>query len=214
MAEIDVLLEGYTRFYTQNLKAGGKLFQNLAINGQSPKTLVIACSDSRVDPSVITDSGPGDIFVIRNVANLVPPHEGNYDSCHGTSAAIEFAVDNLEIKNIIVMGHSRCAGIHALLHSTIANRNNSYIHSWINIAQKAKEKILKKTFTSEDEKLSCCEKEAIRVSMENLMTFPLIKNNVEQGKLTIHGWYFSIFNHSLQILDKDTDQFKEFTCEG
>ena len=156
MAEIEVLLEGYKRFYARNSQAGGSFFQNLATNGQPTKTLVIACSDSRVDPSIITDSSPGDIFVIRNVANIVPPYQENYDSYHGTSAAIEFALNNLKVKNIIIMGHSRCAGIHALLYSTIAPGKNNYIQAWVNIVEQARNKVLKEHFASEDERLSCC----------------------------------------------------------
>lgn len=214
MAEIEDLLEGYKRFYARNLQVGGNFFQNLATNGQSAETLIIACSDSRVDPSIITNAIPGDIFVIRNVANLVPPHKENCNSYHGTSAAIEFAVNYLKVKNIIIMGHSRCAGIHALLHSTTNPDTNSYVHSWVNIAEKAKEKILNQYFTTDEERISCCEKEAIHVSLENLLTFPFIKDRVEQGDLTLYGWYFSIFDHCLQILDKNTGEFKEFYCEA
>jgi carbonic anhydrase len=210
MAEIEVLLEGYKRFCAKDSSINRDILKKLAVQGQSPKTLVIACSDSRVDPSIITDSDLGDIFVIRNVANLVPPFEDNYDSYHGTSAAIEFAVNNLQVKNIIVMGHSRCAGIHALLHSTTAPTQNSYVQAWMNIAQKAKDHVLNQSFKSEEEKIACCEREAIRVSLENLMTFSWVKEKVNQGELTLHGWYFSIFDHCLQILDDQTGTFREF----
>lgn len=213
MAEIEVLLEGYKRFYANNSKAGGEFFKHLATNGQSPKTLVIACSDSRVDPSIITDAGPGDIFVIRNVASLVPPFQESYDSYHGTSAAIEFAVNNLNVENIIVMGHSQCAGINALLYSTIDAREKSYIHAWVNIAEKARDKVLQGSFSNEDQRITCCEKEAIHVSLGNLMTFPWVKEKVENNKLTLHGWYFSIFDRCLQILDANTGKFGNFVVE-
>lgn len=210
MAEIDTLLEGYKRFYARNSYADAAIFKQLATEGQSSKTLIIACSDSRVDPSIITDAGPGDIFAIRNVANLVPPYQNNYDSYHGTSAAIEFAIRNLKVENVIVMGHSRCAGIHALLNSTTKGDNKSYVDAWVNIAKKAKDQVDHQTFASADERQTCCEKESILVSLENLMTFPWVKEQVDKKALTLHGWYFSIFDRCLQILDKTSGTFQKF----
>ncbi len=207
MVAIIELIKGYKRFYTQNFVKDKELYENLASNGQFPKTLVIACSDSRADPSIVMDTKPGDIFVIRNVANLVPPCEaGTASSYHGTSAALEFAVNNIKVEHIIVLGHGGCAGIHALLHSEISEDEYSFIHSWMQIAKKAKENTLAKT-CSEHEKQDICEKEAICDSLNNLMTFPWIKDGVENKTLQLHGWHLSIDDGSLMAWDGASEKF-------
>ena len=135
--EIEELLAGYAKFLEQD----GELFKKLA-KGQAPKTMVIACSDSRVDPVTIFGVQPGEIFVVRNVAALVPPYVENYDRHHGTSAAIEFAVRHLKVSKIIVMGHSECGGIKYLLNPPKKESYESFIGPWVNIAKEAKEKVV------------------------------------------------------------------------
>jgi len=193
MAEIDKLIQGYKDFYKLHFQVDKSLYATLA-DSQNPKTLIISCSDSRADPAIITNADAGDIFAIRNVANLVPPYERDDHSHHGVSAALEFAVRYLEIENIVILGHSKCAGIKALVDSeTSKNKEGEFIDNWVKIAKKAKEKAMK----SNDDKYHVCEKEGILVSLENLMTFPWIKKRVDAKTLQLHGWYFCVSDGSL-----------------
>lgn len=197
MVKISTLLSGYQNFYQKYFIENTEVFERLVKEGQSPQTLVIACSDSRVDPSILMDTKPGDIFVIRNVANLVPPYESEIGGCHGTSAAIEYAVCHLGVENIIVLGHSDCGGIKALMDDE--QKDETFIDTWLYIADKAKYEALK---AGHDQHKACelCEKESIRISISNMMTFPFIKERVETGKLELHGWYFNLNSGSLELV--------------
>lgn len=209
MAKIEELLEGYKEFYHEYFESGDPLYQHLTEIGQFPKTLIIACSDSRVDPSIITNAEPGDIFVIRNVANLVPPYETDETTYHGVSAALEFAVCMLEVECIVVLGHSHCAGIKALLNSDKMH-DTDFIKNWVNIGQKAKEKLLSNhPEKSTDELQDHCEQEGILLSLENLLTFPWIKSRTEAGTLKLHGWYFTIENGHLNQYDPEAKTFQK-----
>ncbi|MDS4019339.1 MAG: carbonic anhydrase [Candidatus Competibacter sp.] len=185
-----------------------ELFNRLAMQGQTPRTLLIGCSDSRVDPAILTDSAPGDLFVIRNVANLVPPHEttGRY---HGTSAALEFAVCNLKVSNIIILGHSRCGGIRALLEGYGENdEGEGFIAPWVKIAASARDEVLRRWPDASNEfKQRACERAGIRASLNNLMTFPFIRQRVEQGQLKLYGWYYDLENGELMQYDPEKDRF-------
>ncbi|MGB5063911.1 MAG: carbonic anhydrase, partial [Candidatus Competibacter sp.] len=144
MSDIHELLKGFQRFRVKSFEPNRELFNRLAMQGQTPGTLLIGCSDSRVDPAILTDSAPGDLFVVRNVASLVPPYEttGRY---HGTSAALEFAVCNLHVHNIIVLGHSHCGGISALLDGYGENdEGEGYIAPWVRIAAPARDEVLRR----------------------------------------------------------------------
>ncbi|HEY8117688.1 MAG TPA: carbonic anhydrase [Methylophilaceae bacterium] len=208
MTEINKLIEGYKRF-RDNYFVGDKreqLFAELS-QGQNPNTLVIACSDSRVDPAIIMDSKPGDLFVIRNVANLVPPYEigGGY---HGVSAALEFAVRYLKVEHVIVLGHQHCGGIKSLVSGMPEGERSEFIQSWVNIAQNARQSVLKELpHASENEQLCACEKASILVSLENLRTFPWVRQAVSEGKLNLHGWYFDIDKGALSAHDQNTSSF-------
>lgn len=205
MAEVKALIEGYRKFYARYYASGDPLYRELSAHGQSPKTLVIACSDSRVDPSIITKSGPGDIFVVRNVANLVPPYGPDVASLHGVSAALEFAVRILEVKHIVILGHSDCAGIAALLEPGKTD-NTDFIGLWVNIAAKAREKTLSERQPDEcpREVQHRCEKESILLSLSNLTGFPWVRTRVKAGTLTLHGWYFSM--NDGRLLEYDPGQ--------
>ncbi len=207
MDTIEKLLDGYRLFHKQFFEQDNSPYQHLR-DGQSPGTLFIACSDSRTDPAIITHSDPGELFVIRNVANMVPPYQPGTESLHGVSAALEFGVCHLEIKNIIVMGHSGCAGIRALCEgiSPPNETEQSFIEPWVNIGSKARN-IAATKYTDKKAQYSCCEQEAIKLSIENLMSFPWIKNRVSSGHLQLHGWYFCIEDGSLLLLDKTTNEF-------
>jgi len=185
------LIEGFQRFRDRHFGNDGEQFHDLVQFGQTPKALVVACCDSRVDPALVLDCAPGDLFVIRNVANLVPPAE-NQGHYHGTSAALEFGVRNLGVPHIIVLGHAQCGGIHALLEGSV-EKNESFIAEWMGIAEAARKKVEKELVGASDKlRHRACEQQAILVSLNNLMTFSWIRERVEQGKLALHGWYFDI----------------------
>jgi carbonic anhydrase len=209
MTEIDKLIQGYKRFH-DNYFVGDEheqLFAELS-QGQNPSTLVIACSDSRVDPAIIMDSKPGDLFVIRNVANLVPPYEigGGY---HGVSAALEFAVRYLNVEHVIVLGHQHCGGIRTLVSGMPVDAPSEFIQSWVNIAQSAKQRVLKEMpHASAEQHMCACEKASILVSMENLRTFPWVVQAVKEGKLKLHGWYFDIESGTLSAHDPKLARFE------
>ena len=194
MAEVKKLLEGYQEFYDEQTANGGKLFDELS-KGQSPKTLIISCSDSRISPVTLTKANPGDVFIIRNVANLVPPYQPDKDSLHGVSAALEFGVCHLEVKHLVVMGHSGCGGIKALREGIEPppGEDFSFIAPWMQLAKTAK-------CDAQHE----CEQGAIKVSLGNLESFPWIKSRIEQGTLNLHGWYFRIEDGKLLTLEGDS----------
>lgn len=199
MTKISKLIEGYRRFYDTYFVEHPDVYQTLLKNGQSPKTLVIACSDSRVDPAIILDTKPGDIFVIRNVANLVPPYEPNTNAHHGISSAIEYAVQCLKVENILIMGHEDCGGIQTLLETGTDPHEHPFITHWLEIVKQAKE-IAHHKHTDEEKMCEVCAKEAIRISIHNLMTFPFIKERVEQDQLEVQGWYFNLDTGKIDIV--------------
>lgn len=203
---IDKLLAGFQRFRERFFQKEIALFRQLATQGQSPRVAVVACCDARVDPAIITDCAPGDLFTLRNVANLVPPNEpeGVY---HGTSAALEFAVCMLGVEHIVVMGHAQCGGIAALLAD--AHNGNRFIDAWMNIAREAREHVLADaTLVTPAERAHACELDAVRVSLRNLLTFPWIRARVEAGQLRLHGWYFDLAAGRLMRRDPNTDRFE------
>jgi carbonic anhydrase len=201
------LIEGFRRFREHHFAEGGVQFQDLVQFGQTPKALVVACCDSRVDPALVLDCAPGDLFVVRNVANLVPPAE-NQGHYHGTSAALEFGVRNLGVQHIIVLGHAQCGGIHALLEGSV-DKEESFIAEWMGIADAAREQVEQEhAHASSEVRHRACEQQAILVSLDNLMTFSWIRERVEQGKLALHGWYFDIGRGELLGYDATTRRFE------
>lgn len=205
---IERLIEGFRAFRETYYADNRALFDALAQKGQSPKVMVIGCADSRVDPLLITGAGPGDLFVVRNVANLVPPYapDGHY---HGTSAALEFAVRTLEVEHIVVLGHAQCGGVGALLEgSPMAGRGDDFIAAWMSIAEPARRRALSLPLP-EDGRRRACELETIKVSLDNLMTFPWIRERVADNRLTLHGWYFDLARGSLLRLDRATHSFQD-----
>jgi carbonic anhydrase len=207
--EINWLLDGFRVFKRHHYAHSPEQFQRLK-EGQSPKVAVVACCDSRVDPAIIMDTAPGDLFVIRNVANLVPPCEssgsGKY---HGTSAALEFAVRGLEVSQLIVLGHFGCGGIRALVEgSPWVHREAHFLAPWISMASDARDRALAEAGdVSREARLRICEKRAVVASLDNLMTFPWVQRRVQAGKLTLHGWYFDFETVSLMSYDPDSDSF-------
>jgi len=209
MSSPEKLIEGFRRFRERHFASSTSQFQDLAQFGQTPQALVVACCDSRVDPALVLDCEPGDLFVIRNVANLVPPAE-NLGHFHGTSAALEFGVQNLGVPHIIVLGHAQCGGIQALLEGGI-HKQDSFIAEWMGIAGAARQKADQELSGLDDKRLRqrACEQQAILVSLDNLMTFSWIRERVEQGKVTLHGWYFDIEVGEILGYNATTDQFEK-----
>lgn len=207
MAATDKLIAGYQRFREGYYKENREQLLHLAEQGQSPKIAIISCSDSRVDPTVILDCEPGDLFVIRNVANLVPPCESN-DSLHGTSAALEFAVTGLEVESIIVLGHTQCGGIKALMDTPRSDANDTFIGKWMQQLGDVRNEIVNdKNILTQEDRYSCCERKGIQQSLQNLMTFPWVKERVENGSLRLHGWRYDLTHSKLCKLDDANGQF-------
>ena len=208
MSEVNDLLEGFQRFRVKIFEPNRELYNRLAMKGQTPHTLLIGCIDSRVDPAILMDTAPGSMFVVRNVANLVPPYEtsGVY---HGTSAALEFAVCNLNVRNIIVLGHSHCGGINALLDGYGENaEGEGFIAPWMKIARSARDQVLERwPSASREFKQRACERAGIHASLTNLMTFPFIRARVEDGRLHLFGWYYDLENGELLQYDPEKNRF-------
>lgn len=208
------LTEGYKAFVAARLPRERERFEELAASGQKPEIMVIGCCDSRVSPEVIFDARPGELFVVRNVANLVPPYEsgGEY---HGTSAALEFAVQALRVKHIVVLGHGRCGGIRAFADaSTTPLSPGDFIGKWINLVTPAADAIGPQgdqTLDSYAEKLAFA---SIGKTIDNLMTFPCVNILQGRGKLQLHGAYFDVFSGRLKIRNRETGQFDEVIESG
>lgn len=198
---MDELLDGYRRFRVTSWPERKALFEKLARKGQSPETLVIACSDSRVDPTMIFDVGPGELFVVRNVANLVPAYSTPDHAHHGTSAAIEFAVKVLEVKCVVVLGHALCGGARALLDGA-PEQAQDFLPDWVRIAASASD--IARHLTDDDaEQRRLVEYGCVRLSLTNLTTFPWVKERVDDGRLSLHGFYFAVATGVLEQLGED-----------
>lgn len=200
------LVAGFKRFRQKYFDGEDSVYRKLAEIGQAPKTLIIGCSDSRVDPAIISSAAPGEIFVIRNVANLVPPFEER-GGLHGVSSAIEFAVVNLKVENIVILGHRQCGGIQALM-TGVQNPPPSFIMRWMSIAEPAKQLVLQK-HAGESVEVQCakCELESIRISIQNLRTFPFIQNAIQERGLNLFGAYFDLELGALLGLNETTGEF-------
>ncbi len=205
MKDIANFIAGFRRFQEKYYSKDRDLFERLR-QGQRPKVLIVACADSRVDPAMLTGAEPGDLFVVRNVANLVPPYEpgGSFAS---VPAALEFAVLTLNVEHIIVLGHAQCGGIHALMSG--AGPGGEFIGKWVGIAQRAREQVLAELPAKPPAlQARACEQASILVSLENLMTYPWIAERVTTGAMHLHGWYFDIAEGSLLHYDPAHNAFE------
>ena len=191
------LLDGYARFRQSAWPERRALFERLAAQGQRPRAMVIACSDSRVDPAMIFGAGPGELFVVRNVANLIPPYQPD-GSYHGTSAALEFGVCTLEVQDLIVMGHGLCGGVQALLSDTAPQ--GDFVGPWIRLAERARGRVL--ACDAPDQQLAG-EHAMVCVALENLASFPWIASRVAAGTLRLHGAHFDVRSGVLATLQPD-----------
>ncbi|MEI2418233.1 carbonic anhydrase [Orrella sp. JC864] len=200
------LTDGYQAFLQGRFEKERERYRHLAERGQQPEILVIGCCDSRVSPEVIFDAGPGELFVVRNVANLVPPYEPDTDSYHGTSAAIEFAVNGLQVKHIVVLGHASCGGIRSFYDSAKPLSAGDFIGKWMSQIQPAAERLDLKG-PDDASNLRRLELAVVEHSLRNLMTFPGIRRRVEAGELELHGTYFGVATGLLFIRDPQTGEF-------
>ena len=181
-------------------------YRELSVKGQSPEVMVIGCCDSRVSPEAIFDAGPGELFVVRNIANLVPRYEPD-EHAHGISAALEYAVNVLHIKHIVVLGHAQCGGIRAFIDKIKPLSPGDFIGRWMQTFIKPGEVVEQRDHETMQQFTVRIEKAAILRSLENLMTFPFIRREVEAGQLQLHGAYFGVAEGSLFVLDKVVKEF-------
>ncbi len=209
MDSVAKLTAGFKKFRDDGFEEKRATYEALVDRGQNPKVALIACSDSRVDPATVLQADPGDLFVVRNVANLVPPDErdGQY---HGTSAALEYAVEHLEVGHLIVFGHAHCGGIRSMFAKTgEGSEGSQFVLPWMSLVRSAYLRVQgTMPNASEDEKARACEQSAVLVSLENLMTFPAIRERVSDRRLHLHGWYIDIRSCSLHIYDPVQQRFE------
>lgn len=213
------LMAGIKGFRARYYEQYPESMRMLVEQGQKPEVLLVGCSDSRVDPALITQAEPGELFVVRNVANLVPPYQpdGHY---HGTSAAIEYAIRVLEVSHVVVLGHAQCGGIRGLIGMQAGQQPpGDFIAPWVSIAQSACERFLPAGNGPDDQGERAAsaawlqdsphlvERAAVRGSVENLMTFPFVQERVEAGTLHLHGWWFDLETGDLWVIDPHTAAF-------
>ncbi len=202
------LLDGYKSFMSDRYDPQQGRYRELADSGQSPTTMIIACCDSRAAPETIFSAGPGEMFVLRNVANLVPPFQPDGGQ-HGTSAAIEFAVNALEISNIVIMGHGRCGGIKAALSPDAGPlAQGDFIGKWMNMLSPVADEVSKYTLLTNKERQTMLERFSIRNSIANLRTFPYVKRLEDENKLAIHGAWFDISTGELWVMNDEGDFYR------
>lgn len=191
----------YFPYFEKDLKESVQL-------GQRPQVLFIGCSDSRITPDLMLNTEPGDMFILRNVGNFVAPFKYDEDF-HGSAAAIEFAVSVLNVKDIIVCGHSHCGACKSLYEEIPATDEMIHVKTWLKLGEKAKERTLKNhRYTTEEGKYRATERNSIRHQLDNLMTYPEVKRRVESNELKIHGWYYDIETGNIDFYNKEEDNFK------
>ncbi len=211
--DIQYLVDGYQTFRNRYFNGQNPLYDKLVKFGQKPKILMIACSDSRVDPAIILNCEPGDLFVIRNVANLIPPYETS-PSYHGTSAAMEFGITGLGIKHIVVFGHTQCGGLSSLVERTCSSNvtpqtEHSFLSKWMEIAQPSCEYVHRHYSHLENEaKVEICGELTLIQSLHNLHTFPWIQERVANGSLFLHAWNFHLDSGIIRAYNPLTSKFE------
>ena len=205
----DRLTDGYRAFLERRFASERSRYEMLAERGQRPDIMVVGCVDSRVSPEVIFDAAPGELLVVRNVANIVPPYEPDTSTQHGTSAALEFGVQALRVKHIVVLGHALCGGIRAFADEQEPLSPGDFIGRWMSQIAPAAEGLgpAPSDGDARDDYLTRLEFASVELSLRNLMTFPCVQILVERGKLQLHGAYFGVAVGSLSVLDQDAKEF-------
>lgn len=213
MDSIESLIAGYRAFRAGTYRQNEERYRALAARRQRPRALIIACCDSRTDPAMVFNSDPGELFVVRNVANLVPPYEPDSHYHHGTSAALEFGVKALEIKDIIVMGHAACGGIEAIYDDCCGKpASGDFIPSWISLIEPVARQVLEKHGELDRHTvLRKLEQEAVVASLDRLRSFPFIKEREDAGQLRLHGWFYGIGTGLLSIYEPEVGRFRDIT---
>jgi carbonic anhydrase len=206
------LIDGYRAFLVSRLRYEQDRYRELAESGQSPQVMMIGCCDSRCAPEAIFDARPGELFVVRNIANLVPPYAPDAEA-HGVSAALEFGVVALKVKHIVVLGHARCGGVKAFAEDGEPLTPGDFIGKWMSLMAPAAEKVGPRGDRSESEYLTALEQANVALSLENLMTFPRLRERVERGELMLHGAYFGVATGKLSVRDRATGQFVQVATE-
>jgi carbonic anhydrase len=201
------LIDGYRTFASERLPTEQSRYRELSERGQSPEVMVIGCCDSRVSPEAIFDAGPGELFVVRNIANLVPVYQPD-EGAHGVSAALEYAVNVLRVKHIVVLGHAQCGGIRAFIDKIEPLSPGDFIGKWMAMFIKPGEVVEQRDHETMQKFVERIEKAAVFRSLENLMTFPFVKTQVASGALSVHGAYFGVAEGSLFVLDQATKEFR------
>jgi carbonic anhydrase len=202
------LTDRYRRFRHRHFEPNMEQYEELATFGQSPDVMIVACSDSRAVPETIFSAMPGELFVVRNVANLIPPYEtgGQY---HGVSAAIEFAVLNLRVKHLVIMGHSGCGGIKAVLdHNAARETDGQFITKWMSMLEDARLNVLARhQGAARKELASALEQEGVKQSLQNLRSFPFVAEIEAKGRIALHGAHFDIATGQLFVLNERSGSF-------
>lgn len=191
------IIQGYRTFRKKYASKETPLMKELATEGQQPEIMMVACCDSRVDPALLLQCQPGDLFTVRNIANIIPPYESD-ESHHGTSAALEFGICYLHVKHLIIMGHSQCGGINAFLNEDSLHQND-FISRWTDLIDLNEQK---------QKDVDSCAKNALLSSYKNALTFPWIKEKIEKKQLQLHLWFFDISTASIQTYDLAGKRFK------
>jgi len=206
------LIDGYSAFAAGRLAREQDRYRELAETGQRPEIMVIGCCDSRVSPEVIFDASPGELFVVRNVANIVPPYAPD-ERAHGVSAALEFGVGALRIKHIVVLGHARCGGIKAYAEDAAPLSPGDFIGNWMKLMAPAAVKTPRGDL-SPAAYLTRLEQANVVNSLDNLMTFPRLARLIEKGKVNVHGAYFGVASGDLSVLDRGSGEFRPVVPEA
>lgn len=201
------LIDGYTTFLGGRLIEEQNRYKELAESGQSPEIMLIGCCDSRVSPEVIFDARPGELFVVRNVANLVPPYTPD-GAQRAVSAALEFAVQALRVKHIVVLGHAQCGGIRAYAEESAPLSPGDFIGSWMALIAPAAKSIGPRGTQPMGEYVARLEQASMLTTLDNLMTFPCVRILVERGKLQLHAAYFGVATGGLSVFDKESGKFR------
>jgi carbonic anhydrase len=206
------LIDGYRAFLIGRLRHEQDRYRSLAESGQSPQIMVIGCCDSRVSPEVIFDARPGELFVVRNVANIVPPYAPD-ERAHGVSAALEFGVGALKVRHIVVLGHAQCGGIKAFAEDAEPLSPGDFIGNWMKLMAPAAEKVGPRGELSAADYLTRLEQANIVNSIDNLMTFPRLRRLIERTEVMIHGAYFGVATGKLSVRDPATGEFTQIATD-
>jgi carbonic anhydrase len=207
------LIDGYRAFLAGQLRHEQDRYRELAESGQSPQIMVIGCCDSRVSPEVIFDARPGELFVVRNVANIVPPYAPDQHA-HGVSAALEFGVGVLKIKHVVVLGHAQCGGVKAFAEDAEPLSPGDFIGNWMKLMAPAADKVGARGGLSPADYLTRLEQANVVNSAENLLTFPRLRKLIERGQVLVHGAYFGVATGQLSVHDAATGTFVQIAADA